>query len=406
MKIAIAAESANVARPTGVEHYARELIQGLSRVDLTNRYILYLRTPPRNWCSKLPLNFTVKYLPFPLGWTQIRLSVAMIMERPDALLIPSFSMPFLHPHNSVVTIHDLAWLRFPKTEKAAQRLSLMFTHTFARVAARRLIAVSDATKIDLVERLHVSQDRVRVIHHGFSAQDSTPSDSGSGPEVQLQDVEERVRRLGSPFIVCLGTLQPRKNLSRLIDAFVLMKQQGELPHSLVIAGREGWMCKELVAKIKATKHVSYFGYVDDHSALIKRADLLVQPSLYEGFGLSLLDAFAQGVPVACSNISSLPEVAGDAAEFFDPYSVESIAAAMTKTLKSPQRSEELRRLGYARLSCFSWDLCARKTLSVLQERPAKAWHPHVLATIAPKMPWSRHTKLLPHLQIGVSDALP
>jgi glycosyltransferase involved in cell wall biosynthesis len=301
----------------------------------------------------LPSNFTVRHLPSRIAWTQFRLSLAMLKDRPDALLVPSFSMPLLHPRNTVVAIHDLAWLLYPETETRLQRWSLTFTHIFAKWFARRLIAVSGATKRDLVGRLHVSEASVEVIHHGFAF------DHAESPESKSNDSYPK------PLIVCLGTLQPRKNLGRLIDAFLQMKDETGLPHLLVIAGRKGWMCEDTIAHAKESKDVIYLGYVEDRLALLRDASLLVQPSLYEGFGLSILDAFAERVPVACANSSSLPEVAGDAAEFFDPYSVSSISAAMTKVLNSPTHADDLVQRGWNRLQQFTWDACARKTLHLI-----------------------------------------
>jgi glycosyltransferase involved in cell wall biosynthesis len=366
MKIAIAAEHANSSQLTGVEHYTRELILAMARIGTDHEFLLYLRTPPRAWCSNLPRNFTVKHLPSRFAWTQIRLSLAMIADRPDALLIPSFAMPLIHPRNSVVTIHDLAWLLFPDTETPEQRRSLAFTHWFARLFARRLIAVSHATRADLIEKYSVPERRVDVVHHGFSNvhRGFSNTDQPAAPSSE--------NRIAQPYVVCLGTLQPRKNIARLIDAFLLMKQKTGLPHTLVIAGRKGWMCEEVVDKAETAEGVTYLGYVDDRFALLRDADLLVQPSLYEGFGLSVLDAFAQNVPVACSAISSLPEIAGNAAEFFDPYDIESIADAMARVLTGRGHAERLRRRGKQRLNQFTWEACARNTLAVLERQPNSA----------------------------------
>jgi len=357
MVIAVAAEHANSPQPTGVEHYSKQLILALSRIDGVNEYILYVRTPPQLWFWELPKNFTVKYLPSPIAWTQLRLSLAMLTDKPDALLVPSFSMPLLHPRNTIVAIHDLAWLMFPETETTTQRWSLAFTHLFAKLFAHRLIAVSNATKKDLVGRLHVPESSVEVIHHGFTHSDE---------EGKADDDHDLLAR---PLIVCLGTLQPRKNLCRLIEAFARMKEQTGVPHLLVIAGSKGWMCDEILTLANKTKDVVYLGYVKDRLSLLRKASLLVQPSLYEGFGLSILDAFAEHVPVACANSSSLPEVAGDAAEFFDPYSVPSMVAAMTNVLNSRTHADDLARRGWDRLQNFTWEACAQRTLSLIASHP-------------------------------------
>jgi glycosyltransferase involved in cell wall biosynthesis len=359
MRIAIAAEHANSSCLTGVEHYSRELILALANLNTRHNYLLYMRSTPGSWCSHLPRNFVVKQIPSLFAWTQTRLSMAMLLDRPDALLIPSFSMPLLHPKNTVVTIHDLAWACLPSTETRLQRWSLAFTHALARRFAKSLIAVSGSTKRDLVEHLHVPDARIDVVHHGF--RDEAPVRREAFTPVALH------RLLGGrPFIVCLGTLQPRKNIDRLIDAFCLMKKITGLPHALVIAGRPGWECRELLARIEMTEDVIYPGYVEDRLELLRRAALFVQPSLYEGFGLSILDAFSQRVPVACSDRASLPEVAGDAATYFNPECIASMASAMISILTSPDRAASLQALGSARLHLFTWDSCARKTLSVLE----------------------------------------
>jgi glycosyltransferase involved in cell wall biosynthesis len=356
MIIAIAAEHANSARPTGVEHYTRQLILALSRIDQRNKYVLYIRTAPQRWFSELPQNFTVRHLPSRIAWTQLRLSLAMFTDKPDALLVPSFSMPWIHPKKTIVTIHDLAWLLFPETEEKLQRWSLAVTHTFAKWFASNLIAVSNSTKLNLVSSLGVSESKIKVIHHGFYS------------EGQEQNTETRINTCAQPIIVCLGTLQPRKNLCRLIDAFSMMKEQHGFPHLLVLAGRKGWMCDEILSRVATTRDVIYIGYIEDRLALIKGAALLVQPSVYEGFGLSVLDAFAERVPVACSNTSSLPEVVGEAAELFDPYSVTSMCLAMSNVLIDPIHANLLAQRGWERLKQFTWDTCASKTLSLLSSQ--------------------------------------
>jgi glycosyltransferase involved in cell wall biosynthesis len=365
MNIAITAEHANIDQLTGVEHYTRELIRALARVDDRNQYTLYLRTPPGEWCRTLPSNFMTRVVPARVAWTQFRVSWEILRHRPDALLVTSFSMPLIHPRNSVVTIHDLAWHLFPESVQVKQRLWLQFTHTFAALFAKRLIAVSQQTKDDVMRVLKVRAKNIDVIHHGFSDGDAS-APGGSAVKAEVEEREAGAKALEGPFILCLGTLQPRKNLVRMIDAFLALKRRTGLPHVLVLAGRAGWMCQDVLDKARASPDVVYMGYVADRLALLRAADLLVQPAVYEGFGLSLLDAFSQGVPVACSNVSSLPEIAGNAAELFDPYDVDSIAAAMLNVLTNPARAKQLRAHGSERLSSFTWDECAKKTLAVLE----------------------------------------
>jgi glycosyltransferase involved in cell wall biosynthesis len=317
MNIAITAEHANIEQLTGVEHYTRELIRALARIDGRNNYTLYLRTPPGKWCHDLPSNFMTCVIPARVAWTQLHVSWEIFRRRPDALLVTSFSMPLIHPKKSIVTIHDLAWHLFPETVRIKQRLWLLFTHFFASRFAARLITVSEQTKRDVVRILRVPNRKIDVIHHGFSKPDHANTPKADAVPAQIAP-DDQPPITEPPFVLCLGTLQPRKNLIRMIDAFLALKKKTNLPHVLVLAGKEGWMCQDVIEKIKVSPYVLYLGYVDDRLELLRKADLLVQPAVYEGFGLSLLDAFSQGIPVACSNVSSLPEIAGDAAELFDP----------------------------------------------------------------------------------------
>jgi glycosyltransferase involved in cell wall biosynthesis len=251
---------------------------------------------------------------------------------------------------------------FPETDAGGQRLSHPATHWFTRVFARKMIAVSESTKRDLVDKFHIPEEKVERSIMASRILSRCPGPTERPPTSQE---EASFDSLPKPFIVCLGTLQPRKNISRLIDPLVLMKQQTGLPHSLVIAGRPGWMCDDLLEKIKTPKDVVYLGYVKDRFALLRRTPLLVQPSVHEGFGLSVLVAFAERVPVACSNNSSLPEVAEDAAELFDPYDVASVANAIRKVLCNSGRAAQLCQQGWERLKAFIWGGCAGKTLAML-----------------------------------------
>lgn len=364
MRIGIAAEHANTTTPTGVENYCRQLICALSRLDNGHSYTLYLRADPQDWIIGLPGNFSYKVIRSPIAWTQIGLSWEILRRRPDALLVPSFSMPLVHPRNSIVTIHDLAWHILPDTHVKRQRLWLTFTHRFACRFAKRLIAVSQQTKQDLSKRLGVPASKIDVIYHGFSRETEQRTLPANTAEVANE--ASRINALPRPFVLCLGTLQPRKNIIRVIDAFTRAKTRSGFPHTLVIAGKKGWFCEEITRKIDASPGVIYFGYVLDRFALLRVASLLVQGAIYEGFGLTLLDAFAEGIPVACSNISSLPEVAGDAAAFFDPYDVENISVVLQRVLTDPDYSTALSAKGHLRINRFSWDDCARQTLESLQ----------------------------------------
>jgi glycosyltransferase involved in cell wall biosynthesis len=381
MRIGIEAERANNRVKTGVEHYAKELILQFAQMMTSDEFILYLRTEPEEWIQQLPKNFTYKVMPFPIFWTQLRVSWEMLWHRPDVLFIPASTMPLIHPAKTVVTVHDEAFMFYPDTYTPFQRYFHMFCDVLVSQTAWRIIAVSEATKKDFMRLWKVGENRIRVIHHGYTPQSTPPVipapepesrrdnlDAGSKPGMTLQSGTQ----LPEKFVLFLSTIQPRKNLEGLIEAFRLFKKDHpEDPHKLVVAGRVGWKAEKTLEMIERNKDVVvYLNHVSDadRTVLYQKASALAVPSFYEGFGMWILEAFDAGIPVITSNISSMPEVAGDAAEYCDPHDIRSIEKAMAAVLLNPSRAEDLVRLGTERLKEFGWQKCARATLDALTER--------------------------------------
>lgn len=362
MNIGIEAERANNNQKTGVEHYAKQLILALSEVDSKNNYILYLRTAPEDWILKLPKNFTYKVLPFPIFWTQIRLSFELFFHPVEVLFIPASALPIFHPKKTIVTIHDLAWKYYPETFTTFTRNFLEASTRFAVNKATNLIAVSESTKKDLVKFYGIDEKKVIVVHHGYEQQLAIDLNEDASSSNQL---------LPERYILFLSTLQPRKNLEGLIDAFVEYKKRNpQAKEKLVVVGRSGWKYEKILEKInKNQNNVLYLNYVTDQQrfVILKNAKAMVLPSFYEGFGMTILEAFSMKVPVLCSNISSMPEVAGKASEYFDPKNIESITQALEKVLLDPSRGEELIKLGEQRLAEFSWIKCAKQTLNIFSK---------------------------------------
>lgn len=360
MTIGIEAERANNRVKTGVEHYAKQLILHLSEIDTTNQYILYLQTEPEDWFLTLPKNFRVKVIPFPIFWTQIRISWEMIWHPPDVLFVPASTLPLIHP-KSVYTEHDVAWIYYPEIFTFYMRWFHRIFSWLARTASKKIIAISSATKKDLVEHYKVDANKIVVVPHGY--QETNRDFSTLSQEINS--------RLPEKYILFLSTIQPRKNLIGLIKAFrVLKNEHPELPHKLVVVGKAGWKYEETLQVIEQNKDiVVYLGHVGDEERwpIFHRADLFIHPSFYEGFGMWILEAFECDVPVAVSNVSSLPEVGGDAAIYFDPHSTGEITQAMWKVLNDKSLAENMVLRGKERLKDFSWEKCARETLAVLEE---------------------------------------
>jgi len=357
MLIGIEAERANNPQKTGVEHYAKKLILYLAEIDRANSYVLYLRTQPEDWLLRLPANFKVKVIPFPVFWTQVRISWEMLFHPVDVLFIPASALPVIHPKNSVVTIHDVGWRYFPGSFTRFMRNFLEWSTRFAVKNARSIIAVSQSTKNDLIKFYRVPENKVAVIYHGYEkTQNPIKLPTTPGP-------------LPLKYILFLSTLQPRKNLEGLISALKQLEREcPEITHKLVVVGKPGWKYGKILEIIKNNSGlVFYFSHVSEEIKwdILSTADLLVLPSFYEGFGMQILEAFAANVPVAASNVSSMPEVAGGAAIYFDPTNTGDIASAIKMVLTDKSLADSLRAKGKERLKDFSWEKCARDTLEVM-----------------------------------------
>jgi len=364
MHIGIDASRAAVAARTGTEWYSLQVIRRLVTLDAEDTYTLYSRAPLPAEVPLAPPRVTARVMPFPRLWTHARLSWEMTRRPPDVLWVPAHVLPLVHPRRAVVTIHDLGYLHHPESHPALHRLYLRLSTAWSARAATHLIAVSQATKSDLVREYDVSPDKVTVVYHGVDERFRPVDDPTT-----LAAVRQRYGIAG-PYVLYVGTLQPRKNLVRLVEAFaqILPPLVGGV---LVLAGRKGWLYDaifETVARLGLTGRVIFPGYVDaaDVPSLMAGAQLFVLPSLYEGFGLPVAEALACGVPVVCANVSSLPEVAGDAALLVDPTDVDALAGAMRRALTDEPLRRDLIARGFRQAARFSWDRCAAETLAVLR----------------------------------------
>lgn len=359
MIIGIEAERANSPAKTGVEHYAKQLILHLAKTDLQNEYRLYLRSSPESWFLSLPKNFTIKVMPFPLFWTQLRISWEMLLNPVDVLFIPASALPLIHPKRSIVTIHDLGWKFYPQSFTWFNRNFLEISSRFAVNRASKIIAVSGSTKKDIIKFYKVPAEKIEVVWHGYETVNQPVSQSAG----------KLVSGLPEKYVLFLSTLQPRKNLEGLIDAFRLLKNQyPEIPHKLVVVGRPGWKFESILKKLEENKDIAvYLNYVSDVDRLeiLKQASALVQPAFYEGFGMQILEGFAAGVPIAVSKVSSMPEVAQEAAIYFDPHNPQDIKNALKSIIFDAALAQDLVTKGYERLKKFSWDKCAIETLNIL-----------------------------------------
>jgi glycosyltransferase involved in cell wall biosynthesis len=292
-------------------------------------------------------------------WEQFVQPWALRRIRADLVHGPVFVGPLLGSCPVVVTVHDLSFIRFPELFRPANRLYLTVLTRLSARRARRLIAVSAHTASEITRLLGVPPGRVDVVYHGVaSAFRPFPAD-------EIAAFRER-RGLPERFVLFVGTLEPRKNLVRLVEAFARVCDDGV---GLVLAGGRGWLYDELLATVEAlglSGAVIFAGYVmnDELPLWYNAATVVAYPSVYEGFGLPVLEAQACGTPVLTSNVSSLPEAAGDAALMVDPYDVEALAAGLNQLLANGSIRHQLRERGLAHAGLFSWPRAAQETARV------------------------------------------
>ena len=298
-------------------------------------------------------------------WEQLALPVLAQTEHLDLLHGAVNVGPLLAPCPTVITVHDLSFMRSPQAFPRFQRVYLRTQVQRSVRAARRVIAVSEATKRDVVEIFGVPSERVDVVYNGV--------DTGFSPAA-AGEIGAFRRRKGLPerYILHLGTLEPRKNLVRLVQAFHTTRQQGLGDVKLVLAGGKGWGYDDIFAEVSRLgleQDVLFPGYVpDDELAWWYRgAELFCYPSLLEGFGLPVVEAMACGVAVITSNISSLPEVAGEAALLVDPTSVAALAEALVTLLTDQASAGALREKGPPQAARFSWQRTAEQTAAVYRK---------------------------------------
>lgn len=355
MRIGIDASRIEGSHRTGTENYAYEVITRLIKIDTRNQYILYSR-------RSLDLHFGEanvenKVLKFPVLWTHIRLSWEMLLHAPDMLFIPAHTVPLIHPRNTVAVIHGVEYEHFPQAYSGVERLKNRIGTLFSSKKARMVITPSECTKTDLEHFYHISPEKIRVVYPGFSLYN----------EQQGLDKENAIK---TPYLLYIGRIEERKNISRIIYAFEKLKRDKKIPHILVLAGKNGYGVEKITRQIAVSEYrheIILTGYVDESKKqyLLRNADVFLFPTLYEGFGFPILEAMSAGVPVVTSNIGSAAEVAGNAALLVNPESIDEIANSVYKVVSDQRLSEELVRKGYENVKRFDWEKCVEDILNII-----------------------------------------
>jgi glycosyltransferase involved in cell wall biosynthesis len=378
MWIGIDASRAMRPRRTGTERYSLEIIRHLLALPQAHQhqwrlYVDHLPCVNEPWkIDALPDHAEFCLLPARRMWTHRALARELLQQPPHVLFVPSHVIPFvLPPHRlppSVVTIHDMGYLHFPEAHPWKERLYLDWATRWSVAAATEVIAISQATAADLHQHLHVDVDKTHVVYEAVASLPIPSADSVAALRARLQ--------LTRPYALYVGTIQPRKNLTRLLDAYEQLCRQGTASFDLMLAGGAGWFSQAILLQAEQSPYadrIHLSGYVTDADlpALMGGAEFFTFPSLYEGFGLPILEAQSLGVPVMSAKGSSLPEVAGDAALYVDPTDVEAIAQAMLRLSQDEALRQELIAAGHRNVQRFSWEKAAAETLAVLEEAARK-----------------------------------
>lgn len=371
MKIAFYANELTHKGASGVKNYSLEIINHLLARDGENDYVLYSQKDISEMIVS-PLDkvkFVVsqprrRFWPFTVFACLVRKK-----PRPDVVFMPIQTFPFCRfckdKPKTVITVHDVAFLIFPEHFRFLRRQILKFHTKRAIMYSDKVIVPSEATKRDVLRFYSVAEEKVRVVYHGYS-RDLLERGKKDDPRViGLTD--------SKPYILFVGSVQPRKNIVRLVQAFDMLKDTGKYPDlKLVICGGKGWMYSKIYHKINCSAHRDDIVVVgnagnDLLASFYADASLFVMPSLYEGFGLPVLEAMSFEVPVVCADNSSLSEIADGAALLTDGYSAEDIFRKIKRVLDDRTLYKNLRRKGVARAKEFSWDKAARETLEILEE---------------------------------------
>ncbi len=364
----------------GSETILRNLISKLASIDHDNEYVLFTNMENSGSFNLEEPNFLEVRCPIParfrparILWEQFILPIQCRRHKIDLLHSPGYVSPITLPCPSVVSILDMNYFFFPQDWSKLALLSLKILVPLSARSSREIIALSQSSKRDVVKALKIPEDRINVTYMGV---DKIFHPHHTRPEILK--IKNRMGIKGN-FILSVANSHPHKNLRRLLQAYHILRKDRGITHQLLLAGNPGRDHLELmrtVRKLGIDQEVIFTGYLPGHQMplVYQAADLFVFPSLYEGFGLPILESMACGTPVVSSNAASLPEVVGKAGILVDPYDIDEMAEAMYRVLSDKSVAEELTKRGLEQSKKFSWTETARKTLAIYEKvmiRPPK-----------------------------------
>ena len=357
-------EKTGLPNRVGSSEFCFQLLTSLHKIDKVNEYSIFLPvSPPADMPS---VTEKWKYVVFRAKklWTLLGLSRKLLSYKDIGVFFsPTHYLPLRVPVKSVISILDVSYLYFPGLFKKKDLYQLKLWGGYSIRKATKIITISNSSKNDIIKAYGVKSEKVTVVYPGIKQISSIKQ-----KELSMEDLKEKFG-ISSHYILFVGTLQPRKNIVKLIQAFSKITKQDI---ELVIVGKKGWQYEEILAapeKFGIKTKVKFLDSVSDSDLplIYKKALCFVLPSLYEGFGLPILEAMQYGCPVLTSNVSSLPEAGGDAAVYFNPEDIDEIASKIEDVISDPKLREEMIKKGYNQIKKFSWEKTARETLAILEE---------------------------------------
>ncbi|QQG44790.1 MAG: glycosyltransferase family 4 protein [Candidatus Roizmanbacteria bacterium] len=365
MIIGIDGNEANVNEQVGVSVYTLSLLEYFSKEAKEElQFRIYLRDEPKDFLPKQSEHFKYIIVPGKFLWSQIFLPLNLYLKKEiDVFFSPAHYTPRFCPVPIVVTIHDLSYFYYPQEFLKKDLYKLENWTKLAVEKSKKIIAVSKNTKKDIVKFYQTPDEKIDVVYNGFKAKTS-PSQS------LVKKILSRYELRTTNYILYVGTLQPRKNLEVLIEGFKKVSET-EKGWKLVLVGKKGWLYNEIFNQVKnlgLEDKVIFTGYLpdDEVAALYSQAFCFVLPSLYEGFGIPILEAMSYSCPVITSFSSSLPEIGGEAALYLTPDDVNDLVDEIM-ALKDENTRKDLIKKGLERVKLFSWEKCAQETLEIIKQ---------------------------------------
>jgi len=402
IKIGIDASRANLKSKTGTEWYTYHLVLELKKLvkNLSDKdkyqFVFYSEEPfEKELIENAPGNFIFRQLKWPpkFLWTQFRLSWEMVFRRPDVLYVPAHVVPIIHPQKTVLTLHDIGFIRVPEVynpkpigpkNKIVQFILNLIVRVislgryrnndldynkwstkFGIKHAKQILTISEFSRKDIADYYKINEDKIKLVQNGFNAEAFKQPAS----EVGILKVKEKYK-ITKPYIYFISRLEAKKNIVNLVRAFSILVNEYKLDYQLVLAGGEGYQFDQalkIIEENNLSDKVILTGYVENEERvpLLSGAELFTLPSIYEGFGVGVLEAQAVGIPVIAANSASLPEAVGEGGLLFDPQSPEDMAQTFKKILENTQLQQELIQKGKENITKYGWKTSAEKLLKIL-----------------------------------------